>query len=264
MAGGGKKKQETKVDIPDYAKPYMTQALTDSKNLYASGQLAPKLTRSSETLKGQQMTLSLADYLQGTAIPEYEASINDLRNSNLVGSKQTQDVINSSTRPIMEQLNRYAIPQTQDMAVSAGQRGSSRQGIAEGLARSDANNQMGDIASKISFSAMQEDVNNKRLSTQLMPQLLQMLGLPASLVSGVGTANDTFENANANSASQNLQMYANLIKMFTPQMNSSTTTSQSSSPLGTLMALGGTAGSLMGGWGGLLAGQAAKTTAGAP
>jgi hypothetical protein len=92
----------------------------------------------------------------------------------------------------MQNLNRYAIPQTQDAAVNAGQRGSSRQGIAEGLARSDANQQMLDTSSKMSMGALSEEIANQRFAAQMTPSLLQALGLPTQLVAGVGAGNDAF------------------------------------------------------------------------
>ena len=249
MSGGGKKtttKAETSVGIPDYVKPYMTGALSDANSMYSSGGFAPKLTRSSETLKGNQMALDLADYLQGTAIPGFEQSIGDLRNKSVVNSDVTRNAITAASRPVMENLSRYSIPMTQDAAIAAGQRGSSRQGIAEGLARSDANNQILDASSRISTAAMGEELTNQRLATQLMPQLLQMLGMPAQIVGGVGASNDAFDNANAQMPAQNLMQFAQLLKLFTPQMNSTQTQTQQTDTGG----MGGL-GNIMSGIGGL-------------
>lgn len=252
MSGGGGTKETTtsdsKTQIPEYMKEYMTGALKDASSLYSSGGFAPKMTRSSETLKGNQMTLSLADYLQGTAIPGFESSVNDLRNKSVVNSDVTRNAIDAAARPVMNNLARYAIPGTQDAAVSAGQRGSSRQGIAEGLARSDANNQILDTSARISQAAMGEELTNQRLATQLMPQLLQMYSLPAQLYSGVGQSTDAFNFQNANAGSENLLKYANLLKMFTPQMDNNTVSVKETEEQGGMM---GGLGGIMGGLGGL-------------
>lgn len=259
MSGSKKQKQtqENKVDIPDYMKPYMTGALSDASALYSRGGFAPKQTRSAETLKANTMALDLADYLQGTALPGFEASINDLRNKRIVGSPEFTAAVDAATRPVMDNLARYAIPQTQDAAISAGQRGSSRQGIAEGLARSDANSQILDTTSKMSYNALGEEINNARLATQLTPTLMQLMGLPTQLVAGVGAGNDAFENANAQSEANNLLQYAQLLKLFTPNMDStSTTTSKTSTGAAGVLGnvLGGVGGmaSMMGGFGPLM------------
>lgn len=251
MSGGGGSKEttntENKTQIPEYMKEYMTGALADAQKLYSAGGLAPKMTRSAETLKANQMALDLSDYLQGTALPGYEKSINDLRNKSIVNSDVTRNAIDAAARPVMNNLARYAIPSTQDAAISAGQRGSSRQGIAEGLARSDANNQILDMGSRISQAAMSEELANQRLATQLMPQLLQMYSLPAQLVQGVGQANDQFQYQNDSAAGQNLMQYAQLLKMFTPQMDSTQNTVKETKQTGGMAGLGG----IMGGLGGL-------------
>jgi len=257
----GKKKQtqtqETKNSIPDYVKPYMTQALSDASSLYASGGFAPKQTRSAETLKANGMALDFADYLSGTALPQFETSINDLRNKRIVGSTEFTNAVDAATRPVMDNLSRYTIPQTQDAAVMAGQRGSSRQGIAEGLARSDANQQILDTTSRMSLSALGEELNNARLATQLTPTLLQLMGLPTQLVAGVGAGNDAFENANAQSAANNLLQYSQLLRMFTPNMDSTSKTVTQTNPgvagtLGNVLAGVGGVASMMGGFGPLM------------
>jgi len=251
MSGGGGSKETTntqnKTEIPEYMKQYMTGALTDAGKIYANGGFAPKMTRSAETLKSNQMALDLSDYLQGTALPGYEKSINDLRNKSIVNSDVTRNAIDAAARPVMNNLARYAIPSTQDAAVSAGQRGSSRQGIAEGLARSDANNQILDVGARISQAAMGEELTNQRLATQLMPQLLQMFSLPAQLVQGVGQSNDQFQMQQDSAAGNNLMQYAQLLKLFTPQMDTMQNSVKETKPTGGMAGLGG----IMGGLGGL-------------
>lgn len=256
MSGNKKQTQtqENKVDIPAYMKPYMTSALSDASSLYANGGFAPKQTRSAETLKANSMALDLADYLQGTALPGFETSLNNLRDKRIVGSPEFTNAVDAATRPVMQNLARYTIPQTQDAAANAGQRGSSRQGIAEGLARSDANQQILDTTSKMSMGALSEEIANQRFAAQMMPTLLQAMGLPTQLVAGVGAGNDAFENTNAQSEANNLLQYAQLLKLFTPNMDSTTTaTTKTNNGLGGILGnvLGGIGGmaSLMGGFG---------------
>lgn len=248
MSGNKKQTQtqENKVDIPAYMKPYMTGALSDASALYSQGGFAPKMTRSAETLKANGMALDLADYLQGTALPGFENSLNNLRDKRIVGSDEFTNAVDAATRPVMQNLARYTIPQTQDAAVNAGQRGSSRQGIAEGLARSDANQQILDTTSKMSMGALSEEIANQRFAAQMTPALLQALGLPTQLVAGVGAGNDAFENANAQSEANNLLQYAQLLKLFTPNMDSTTTATTK-----TNNGIGGTVGNILGGVGGL-------------
>lgn len=230
MSGGKKTNtktySDTNVDIPEYMKPYMTSALGDAQSLYQQGKFAPKATRSAETLRGNEMALSFADLLQGSKIPQFESQINDLANTKIIDTNEFRGAVDAATRPVMDNLARYAIPGTQDAAVAAGQRGSSRQGIAEGLARSDANSQILDATSRMSMDALGQELENKRMGISLTPQLMQLMTMPSSIVSGVGASNDAFNNGNARAEADNYAQYANLLKMFTPQMDSTTNQSQ--------------------------------------
>jgi hypothetical protein len=238
MSGSSKQKQENKIEIPDFFKPYYNQALTGAQNLYQSGGFAPVVGMSDETSRGLQDNMKFADYLESSFLPRATTSFNSMLESSLIDSPELQRVIASSTRPVMDQLSRYTLPTTQDAAIMAGQRGSSRQGVAEGLARSEANNTMGDIASRLSLQALLQDQQNKQFGISNMPAFMQALQTPASLRTTVGGIKEGYQEEAANAPANNLLQYAQIVQAMNPGVNSTTTTTSKMSNFQKLAALG--------------------------
>src|SRR5262245_43819878 len=69
------------------------------------------------------------------------------------GNPMEQAAIDAAVRPIYQNLQEGVLPQLRSGAAAAGQYGSSRQGIAEGLASGRASQAAGDTAAKIAESA---------------------------------------------------------------------------------------------------------------
>lgn len=78
--------------------------------------------------------------------------------------------IETATRPVQEQLTRYGLPAIRSSAEQSGNFGSSRQGIAEGLAIEGAQKASGDIASKITSDAYKTNVDAQLKALGLLPQ----------------------------------------------------------------------------------------------
>jgi hypothetical protein len=220
-------------------------------NLMKEGNLAPTTQMGQGTRNAMESTRGLVDELNGQFLPQIQRLFSNVGERDLVNSQQTKDVIDASTRPIMEQLSRFAIPQTQDSAIAAGQLGSSRQGIAEGVARSDANSQMGDIASRISFGALQEQLAGERMALQFSPQLMEMMGVPTGLLSDLGQREEAYDLESRSGASRNLQALAALLQGFIPGANTTQTqvgATTGKERLGSILS-GGMSGAKFGPWG---------------
>lgn len=238
MSGSSKQKQENKIEIPDFYKPYWNQALGGAQKMFEAGGFAPVVGMSDETSRGLQDNLGFADFLESSLLPQVNTTYGSLLNSNLTESPELQSVINSSTRPILEQLARYQIPATQDAALSAGQLGSSRQGIAEGLARSEANKTIGDIGSNLSYNALLQDQQNKQFGISALGSVMQALQTPANLRTTVGGIKEGYQEEAANASMNNLLQYAQLVQAFNPGVNTTSTMTQKMSNFQKLAALG--------------------------
>jgi len=81
-----------------------------------------------------------------------------------------QGAISSATRPIQEQLLRQGLPAIRSGAESTGNYGSTRQGVAEGLAYGEAAKAMGDVGSKIALGAYNTNVDAQLKALGLLPQ----------------------------------------------------------------------------------------------
>lgn len=238
MSGSSKQTQKNEVSIPEEYKPYFNSVLGSAQSLFNDGGFANIVGMSDATRSGLDSNLGLADYLEGTLLPQVNSSYASLLNSDLVNSPELQSVIQSAVRPVQQQLERYTLPTTQDAATMAGQGGSSRQGIAEGLARSEANTTMADVGSNLSYNALLQDQQNKQFAQSNLQNLIASLQTPANLRTGVGGIEEGYEQEAANSEMENLMRYAQIVAMFNPGSNTTSTGTSNQSTFSKLAALG--------------------------
>lgn len=137
---------------------------------------------------GQEMVLASTPGQQG--VVGSAAGANQLlTGGNLLypeSNPALQRTIEAGTRPITEQLLFNAMPVIRNQALSAGQFGGSRQGIAEGLAIQGAERAVGDTAAKIATPAYTAGLEAMTKGVGLAPQTAQSLALPGITTSGVG------------------------------------------------------------------------------
>lgn len=238
MSGSSKKTQTNELSLPEFYKPYFNTAMQGATDIYNKGGFSPLVGMSDETKLGLETNLGLADNIESNVLPNAQTSFLSLLNSNLVGSGELQGAIEAATSPIMQQLERYAVPQTQDAALAAGQFGSSRQGVAEGLARSDANDQMSRVGAQMSWNAVQQDQQNKQFANSNLNSFLAALQTPANLRTNVGGIKEGYQQEQANAPMQNLMRYFQLIQSMNPGSNSTTTQVDKMSTFQKLAALG--------------------------
>lgn len=108
-------------------------------------------------------------------------------------------VTDAATRPLIDAFQRQIMPSIANDAVSAGGFGGTRQGIAEGIAASDLQRQVGDISAQVQNNAYSQGLQAMaQLAGQApgsasiaqgldrMPQILNSSLLPAQLTGAVG------------------------------------------------------------------------------
>lgn len=95
-------------------------------------------------------------------------------------------VVDASIRPVFEQLTRSVLPNIRNQATGVGGYGGSRQGIAEGLATSEATKQAMDTSSNIMNSAWQFGNSQANQALQLAPMVQQVGQQPNEVIGSVG------------------------------------------------------------------------------
>lgn len=101
----------------------------------------------------------------GTTLDWLQPGALDIRNNpGLAGN------IEAATRPITRSLTESALPAIRDSAERSGNFGSSRQGIAEGLATGRASEAIGDTTSKIVGDAYSQNLSAQMKALGLLPQ----------------------------------------------------------------------------------------------
>ena len=265
IAGGGggssKSTTSTKVEVPKEFEPYLygsSGVLPAAQSLYKSGQLSPVPTKSATTTTAQNMALDTANQLQNTWLPQFQSLYNDMSNQQqLSGSQQLTDAMNAASADLKSQYANVTNQAIEDAALSSGQFGGSRQGIAEGLAKSELDKNILNTNAQLQYGALAQDVQNTLAGQQLAGNyssvLTDLMQAPTTLYSQVGNAQDAYADAVNAAPASNLTNYAELIRSMIPGTNSSSTTTGGGTSR-TKSALGGAAsgaamGSMFGPWG---------------
>ena len=265
IAGGGSGSSSsttsTKVEIPPEFQPYLygsSGVLPTAQSLYKKGQLSPVPTKSATTTTAQNMALDTANQLQNTWLPQFQSLYNDMSNQQqLSGSQQLTDAMNAASSDLKSQYANVTNQAIEDAALSSGQFGGSRQGIAEGLAKSELDKNILNTNAQLQYGALAQDVQNKLAGQQLAGNyssvLTDLMQAPTTLYSQVGNAQDAYTYSVKAAPASNLINYSEIIRSMLPGTNSATTTSGGGTST-TKSVLGGAAsgaaiGSMFGPWG---------------
>lgn len=149
-----------------------------------------------------------------------------------------RSAIDASVRPIGQQLTEQVLPNIRSGSVSNGTFGSSRQGIAEGLASGRASQAVGDTAAKVAETAREANVKAQMQALGLLPQTQQATTSGATTTSAVGDIRQQQEQRglDANAAAFNFDQYApflqskEILSLLSGLPNSTTTTTGSVAP----------------------------------
>lgn len=165
-----------------------------------------------------------------------------------------QSAMDAATRPMIDQFQEAggALSQIRNGAMSNGSYGSSRQGIAEGLAQKALQQQVGDIRSTMMSKAYTDGLQAQGDAVKNQAMVNMMMQMPSQQLLANGATTEGYqqnaENYNAaardfdqNSQWQPLQNFANIVY---GGSNGETQTTQSAPKSNTAGQLIGTAGSL--------------------
>lgn len=232
-SGGSSSTTSTKVEIPVEFQPYLygsSGVLPTAQSLYKSGQLSPVPTKSATTTTAQNMALDTANQLQNTWLPQFQSLYNDMSNQQqLSGSQQLTDAMNAASSDLKSQYANVTNQAIEDAALSSGQFGGSRQGIAEGLAKSELDKNILNTNAQLQYGALAQDIQNRLAGQQLAGSysstLADLMQAPTTLYSQVGNARDAYADAVKAAPAANLTNYSEIIRSMLPGTNSATTTS---------------------------------------
>jgi len=185
--------QTTSTQLPPEAQELMNLALPQLRQF---GTSPPKLPDFSTVapfdpsqMAGQEMALSTAagpqtDIVSGAGTAQQRLTSGELLTPE--SNPALAATINASTRPIINDLLEKALPAIRSGAYTTGNFGSSRQGIAEGLATGRAAQAVGDTAAKVATEGYGRGLDAMTKGVALAPQTAQTQLLPAVTTSGVG------------------------------------------------------------------------------
>lgn len=250
--GGSGGTTTTEVDIPDAFKPYVVGpggALPSAEDMFKTGGFGTPDKPGSTTEQAWRSGLDLANQFQSTLNPSLTALYKNLQTPGQISGDVLEGAIGSATSPLKEQYARTTIPTIEEAALSAGQFGGSRQGIAEGLAKSELDKNIANMDASMRYQAASDDlarqIQGNLYAAQFAPSMYNLLGTPTNILSSVGQQQDYFSNLAANADLNNLLGYGDFIRQFIPGASSSTKTQKGGSTLGGALAGAGT-GALIG------------------
>lgn len=203
MGGGSstEPKQSTTYELSPEQRELMGLAMPGVKEFAAS---TPQRYQGSqvagftpEQIQGQGQVLGAAP-IQGD-IARSAAASNEFYTSGRVwdpaSNPNLQGAVDAAVRPIYEGLTEKALPAIRGEAVTTGNFGSSRQGIAEGMATREASRAAGDTASKLVQSQYETNVNAQLKAMGLLPTVQGAQTVEGTTTSGVGDVRQAMEQA---------------------------------------------------------------------
>lgn len=150
---------------------------------------------------GQEMALRAAP-TQGALAQQGASTVSRLTGdlTDVNSNPGLRGAIDAATRPITENLLETALPAIRGEAVSTGNFGSSRQGIAEGQAIGRAAKAVGDASANLVNSTYDTNLRAQLQALGLLPSIQASQVTPAVTTSGVGDVRQSMEQARLNEA----------------------------------------------------------------
>lgn len=191
--------------------PYLEELFKDSQTAYKANELSPFVGFDPLQTEAQNMQLAYARGMLPSTLGSLQSSWMSMLNPNTTTNPYLSSLIYNATRPLEQRLTEGVLPAIRTGAVTAGQYGGSRQGIAEGIATRGFTDASADIAAKLGANAWDTSQKLQLGGLQLAPSVLNMMTAPQSMISGVGEARRALALAEASRKASNLQAYKSLI-----------------------------------------------------
>lgn len=118
----------------------------------------------------------------------------------LVNTPYFEPYVTAVVRPLYTNLTEQVLPEIRSAATSAGQPGSSREGIATGLAIERTQRAAADAAAKLAADAYSQGLSTMTNALSLAPSVYSGLERPGFLLSGIGAQERALEQARINEA----------------------------------------------------------------
>jgi len=247
-----------------YLKDLFAQGQTATQNLSNADISGIQLSApvNSNQTQAQQGALNTANQIAAEQPNSLNALNKGLNATDVNNNPALQGAIDAAGRPLIRNFQRSILPQISVNALQNSGYGSSRQGIAEGIATSDLNQQLTDQASTMTSDAYNKGQDTMMRSLALAPSIYQNMLMPSSIQQGVGAEQQAQQqqlltdqltkwNFDRTKQMDALQQYAQLLSL---SSGGSSTTTQSGNTGGASSILGGAAagasiGSNFGPWG---------------
>lgn len=162
-------------------------------------------------LSGQQGQLSYAQNFGSLYAPYLNASMGALNAPDLANNPYLEPYMQAATRPLEQQLQFSTMPGIRSQFTGAGQYGSSRQGVAEGVAQGLTNQAIGDTRAKIASQAYGQGLDQQARAMSLFPQVMQQGQVPYDIVNQIGALRQQMTNQQQTDPYKRLQEYANIL-----------------------------------------------------
>lgn len=262
LGGGGQKASTTSSSAPwEAVQPYLKDLFKQGQNAQQTMSAATMPTQltagfTPEQLLAQQQQLNMANNLSGEIPKSLDALNFGLNAADVANNPYLNKAIQAAINPVVANFNRSVIPAQELNAIVNSGYGSSRHGIAEGIARSDLNRQLLDTTSTMSSNAYNTGLSTMMNALSQAPKTYASMLLPSTITEGVGQQKQAMEqqlltdeltrwNFDRTKMMDSLQQYAALLNgNFGGTSTSTSKQSGGGSTLGTIAGLASVAGGL--------------------
>ncbi|MCP5012286.1 MAG: hypothetical protein GY942_20095 [Aestuariibacter sp.] len=172
--------------------PHLKQGYADARKLYDRGadEFYPGQTYTDANPLEHDANQFRLDYasnqLPGQISNAQNAQQSMLNAPDLANNPYVQDLAQRTNQRIGEDFNNNVMPGINAGAIGAGQMGSSRHGIVQGLAAGKAAQAMGDSTSRLYSDAYQAGLNQQAKGMAFTPQTANLGFLPADTMGSAG------------------------------------------------------------------------------
>lgn len=197
-----------KADPWEGQQPYLKDVFAEAQRQYQSG--TPTYYQGQKTASVDPATLAAQQSLTANSgVQQGQADLTAATNRfNMTDARDVntnpylQSAIQAAIRPMVQNFNDAGgtMANIRSEGVVNQQGGGTRQGIAEGIAASRLNQQIGDVASTMASAGYQSGLDASGKAVALAPQVQAMQTAPAAALDAVGQQRQTYEQQQINDA----------------------------------------------------------------